>query len=199
LNANKEFVISPDVKIHEFLITDVRVVTSDFTASYLARYSDVPAFHKASLLIDVDRAPEYYLSRIMSVILFVLSMAGGVFFLGPDDLANRFNLTLTLFLTAVAFHFVVSAELPKIAYATRLDKFIAFMYFLLFATAVENIIANRLTRKYDIATIENTLDLAAIIAFYVILFLGTLWFVWPYLIRRICGKPAVVRQVAQHN
>jgi len=103
----------------------------------------------------------------------------------PEQLNDRFNLTLTLFLTAVAFHFVVSSELPKIAYATRLDKFIAFMYVLLFLTAIENVVASRLTRTLTVAEVEDTLDLAAIIAFYSILFLGSMWFLWPYIDKKL--------------
>jgi len=101
------------------------------------------------------------------------------FFVDPEELANRLGLAITLFLTAVAFHFVVSADLPKIAYATRLDKLLAFMYWLLFATAVEHVIANRLTRSYSTSYVSDTCDLAAIIVYYVVLLVGTVWFLLP--------------------
>lgn len=167
------------IRLPDFMLTKIEFQESQFFAKYLSRYQDTAAFHQMSLILHVTRRPEYYLTRIVSVIVFLLMMAGGVFFVTPEDLPNRFNLTLTLFLTAVAFHFVVAADLPKISYATRLDKFLAFMYVLLSLTALEHIIANRLTRKYDPDSVADTLDLAAIITYYVILTLGTLWFVKP--------------------
>jgi hypothetical protein len=174
-------IISPDVlvRLTDFAITNVSIRHSDFTAGYLARYSDTSIFHELSLILHVTRRPEYYLTRIVSVIVFLLVMAGGAFFVSPDEIADRLGLSITLFLTAVAFHFVVSADLPKIAYATRLDKLLAFMYCLLFATAVEHIISNRLTRSYSQSYVEDTCDLAAIIVYYVVLLAGTVWFLLP--------------------
>jgi len=181
--------MSLDVKLPEFKLKRVVFEDGEFLAGYLNRYAEenkeASPFHEMTLVLEVERRPEYYITRIMSVIIFVLSMAGGVFFVDPEALNDRFNLTLTLFLTAVAFHFVVSSELPKIAYATRLDKFIAFMYVLLFLTAIENVVASRLTRTLSASQVEDTLDLAAIIAFYSILFLGSMWFLWPYIDKKL--------------
>jgi len=178
-------ILSADVlvRLTDFAITSVSIRHSDFAAGYLTRYSDTSIFHQLSLILHVNRRPDYYLTRIVSVIVFLLVMAGGAFFVGPDELANRLGLSITLFLTAVAFHFVVSADLPKIAYATRLDKLLAFMYCLLFATAVEHVIANRLTRTYSVSYVSDTCDLTAIILYYVVLLLGTLWFLLPAMAR----------------
>jgi len=167
-------IITSGVKLAEYDLRGIWFEEHDFAAAFMQRYTDAAAFDEVAMVLEVRRKPEYYITRIMSVIVFVLMMAGGVFFAAPEDFNDRFNLTLTLFLTAVAFHFVVGSELPKISYATRLDKFIGFMYLLLFATAIEHVVVARLSEDAGKKT-----DLSAIISFYSVLAIGSIWFLWP--------------------
>ena len=53
-----------------------------------------------------------------------------------DDLSDRFGLTVTLLLTAVAFQFVVSSELPQLPYLTLLDEYIIMSFIFLFIVMV---------------------------------------------------------------
>lgn len=56
---------------------------------------------------------------ILLTILVVMSWI--VFVFDPHELSGRTAVTVTLFLAAVAFNFVVSASLPRVSYMTSMD------------------------------------------------------------------------------
>eukprot|EP01047_Picozoa_sp_COSAG01_P105846 COSAG01_NODE_35013_length_538_cov_1.514806_1_plen_97_part_10 len=62
--------------------------------------------------------------------------AFGSMFLNTNELSDRLSIILTMFLTAVAFQFVVSSQLPEKAYLTIVDKYIISSFVLLFMQAL---------------------------------------------------------------
>jgi hypothetical protein len=55
------------------------------------------------------------------------------------------SVNLTLVLTAVAFKFVVSQNLPNISYLTLLDKYVLTSFVMLFIVVVENAVVAKLS------------------------------------------------------
>ena len=76
-------------------------------------------------------------------------------------------ITLTLVLTTVAWKYVVSDKLPKIAYLTLFDWYIVAAFFFIFMTGIENII---------VTLVDN--DQAATVDLYVGIAIVSLWLLW---------------------
>ena len=53
-------------------------------------------------------------------------------------------MTLTLFLTAIAFQYAVAGLVPQLSYNTSLDSLVIFMYMLLFVSYAENVLVSTL-------------------------------------------------------
>ena len=51
-----------------------------------------------------------------------------VFFIKPKDLESRLTISIVVFLSLIAYNFVVSDDLPKIGYLTFMDSFILVSY-----------------------------------------------------------------------
>ena len=67
----------------------------------------------------------------MGVLGVIIFCSGSIFFLKPlDDLADRLQIVLTCLLTIVAFKFMVQNKVPAVPYATMLDIYFRFGYFL---------------------------------------------------------------------
>ena len=60
---------------------------------------------------------------------------------GPDEFADRMSTTLTLFLAAVAFLYVVGEALPKISYLTLLDKAMLVAFAAIFLSGFESFLS----------------------------------------------------------
>ncbi|XP_033756062.1 uncharacterized protein LOC117338818 isoform X2 [Pecten maximus] len=69
----------------------------------------------------VARKVGYFVWNIIFIVLLIASLTFTTFAIEPDS-ADRLAVTITLFLTAVAFKFVVKQSLPTISYLTNLEK-----------------------------------------------------------------------------
>merc|ERR1712137_840918 len=72
-------------------------------------------------------------------------------FLCERSAADRLGLSLTLVLTAVAFKFILTDDLPKISYLTGLDAFVLVNFFGIGLVVLENSLceASWMTTMYD--------------------------------------------------
>eukprot|EP00456_Euglypha_rotunda_P025357 TRINITY_DN2052_c0_g1_i4.p1 TRINITY_DN2052_c0_g1~~TRINITY_DN2052_c0_g1_i4.p1 ORF type:complete len:140 (+),score=11.30 TRINITY_DN2052_c0_g1_i4:218-637(+) len=84
------------------------------------------------------------------------------FFMAPDDIGNRLGIFTTMFLTAVAFQYVVNEKLPNIPYLTQLDHLVNGCYTLLLLSGVEIVI---IYQSYRLGMDETTLFRADMISF----------------------------------
>jgi len=88
--------------------------------------------------MHVSRAWGYYFWNVYLVLFLLVSMAGSTFAFSSDNLGDRMNVVITMVLTVVAFKFSISQTIPRINYATYLDRyFLACMTFLS-AAVLEN-------------------------------------------------------------
>jgi hypothetical protein len=68
-------------------------------------------------------------------------MEATAFLLSPDELGDRFGVTGTIFLAAVAFYFVTAEQVPKVSYSTRCDVWNTINFTMIFMAGLENAIA----------------------------------------------------------
>ena len=68
----------------------------------------------------------------------MVSWSWVVYLFEPSDLSSRTSTTLTLFLAAVAFVFVVNDGLPKVPYLTIMDKFTLAAFLAVFSSGAES-------------------------------------------------------------
>ena len=80
-------------------------------------------FSGVAATVIIKRNPSYYVSKIMVGIVFLVVMNWLLFALDVTD-SNRGAVPATFFLPIVAYLFLVSSDVPKVAYSTRLDNFI---------------------------------------------------------------------------
>lgn len=99
-----------------------------------------PAHKEAIVELVVKRQPGFFIINVVGLMLMI-SFTGFVIFMLPiSDLNDRINILLTLLLTAVAFKFVIADSIPKVGYATILDKFVIvnmlFLFFQIFMVTI---------------------------------------------------------------
>ena len=81
-----------------------------------------------SIIIPMKRAYGYYFRHIISIAFIVTTSTGAVFVFPRDDLGDRMDVILTLFLTIVATKFLVGEKLPQLAFMTYLDSYFAYCF-----------------------------------------------------------------------
>jgi hypothetical protein len=138
--------LSHEVRLNEFNITSVRAMTRIHQYRMLVGLVQESETLHDELRIEfcVARRSAYYLWKVVFLYLLVICMSASVFMFKPDDSSTRTSISVTLFLTAVAFHFVISSTLPRVAYNTRLDIFIVFMYGGIFIAFLQTVVIFRL-------------------------------------------------------
>ena len=75
-------------------------------------------------------------------------MGLSIFFVDPSSIDSRVSITITLFLAAVAFNFIVADITPKISHSTYLSEFFFFTYaIILMMEVVENVIVSLIQKN----------------------------------------------------
>ena len=102
-------------------------------SSVLITRHDYPSFGAAwsriSFNVALQRIPDYYINKIVVGLCLLMTM--NLFVLGlPIDAPDRVVGGVTIFLAIVTYLFIVSSDVPKIAYSTRLDAFVQMCMFL---------------------------------------------------------------------
>eukprot|EP00961_Rhodomonas_salina_P163490 2201936-Rhodomonas_salina.1 len=131
------FLLARDIYKHaEFSILRADVSTGhvgyDFEVGGLD--PDQYLWSRYELTILVHRRVGHYISKLGAVLVLsmLLSMAAHAF--PVEALSDRLGLITTVFLTVVAFQFLVADSLPKIPYWTTFDWCLAFVYLILVIT-----------------------------------------------------------------
>lgn len=100
----------------------------------------------AEFSFTARRESGYYVYKIIIPLLLIVAMSWVVFWIDPKEGGIQIGVSMTAMLTLIAYRFAVGADLPKVAYMTRMDKFLFGATVLVFATLVEVIITSTLAR-----------------------------------------------------
>lgn len=86
-------------------------------------YSPIRVAHSAGfgLSFEAERYLEYYLWQMMLPLVVVVLMAAAAFWFRREDVGVRIGIATSSVLTMIANRFVLSSQLPRLPYMTRMD------------------------------------------------------------------------------
>lgn len=127
-------------------------------------------FERYSLILHVSRRPGFYVGKVGLVNLICVVIGCSISFISPESPGDRLAINSTMFLTLVAFQFVIADQMPKISYFTLLDYLVLICYVIMIANVTQTIVQyNRSYAGVDPA-ILFTDDYNGFIALMAILF-----------------------------
>jgi hypothetical protein len=100
-------------------------------------------FTRFVMTLEVGRLVGFYWWKIMLPLIIITCIAWSTFWMTRDALAQRQRQSGTAILTVVAFQFIATADLPRVAYLTLMDLAILWTYLCVGATLLTNIMGNR--------------------------------------------------------
>lgn len=92
--------------------------------------------------INAKRQSGYYLLIFIIPLVLIIMMSLMAFWLPANLSASQINVGTTSMLTLIAYRFIVTSELPKISYMTRMDVFILGSSVLIFLTLLESVMTS---------------------------------------------------------
>lgn len=131
-----------DVINHEYLglqeweISEVQVAIERNPYSFF----DNALFSQFRFTLFVERDPAYYNFNVIFIMLLIVSMSFAVFFIAPNALIARLELSVAIFLSLVAHNYVVQTTLPHIPYLTTLDIQMMGAKVIVFLTFCESVV-----------------------------------------------------------
>jgi len=97
-------------------------------------------FQRYSLVLQVARRSGFYVFKVGLVNVICVVIGCSINFISPDEPGDKLGLTTTMFLTLVAFQFVIADQMPKISYFTLLDYLVLICYVIMIANVTQTII-----------------------------------------------------------
>ncbi len=134
-------------------------------------------FSVVSLQIEASRNPEFYVYRVLLLLVIVVAMSWVIFWVPPEKYEFQIGLGATSMLTIIAFNLALSSQLPPVGYLTILDKIISWSIFLVLMAIVEALIAGRLVMAGR-ESIAHGLDRVSRYVFPVLLLGGWAFIIW---------------------
>lgn len=116
----------------------------------------------------VCRKVGYFIWNIIFIVFLIIGLTFATFAIEPDS-ADRLAVTITLFLTAVAFKLVVKQSLPTISYLTSLDLYILACLMYLGLNAAQNATIKTLAKTMEVEQLESY-DRYSIVSLAIIFF-----------------------------
>lgn len=126
--------------------------------------------------IGIERAYGYYLMKVMVLLLLLVMQSWVVFVFNVEDLEGRALTTVTLFLAAVAFNFIISATLPKVSYMTKMDIYLLVSYAFIFASMVQSAVVYAIEKYLERHDVAFHMDRWSLVAFPAAFLLYTMFF-----------------------
>lgn len=130
-----------------------------------------------TLTIKADRNPDYFLYRVMLLLMFVVFMSWAIFWIPPNRFEFQIGLGATSMLTSIAFNLSVANNLPQLGYLTILDKMLIWSIFLVFLSIAEALTTGLLVIR-ERESLALSIDRASRLVFPALLFGG--WYLLGY-------------------
>ena len=102
------------------------------------------------LEMDIERLPDYYIWKVILPLCLIIMMSWVPRWLDPAEGGTSIGISTTAFLTLVAYLFAILVLLPKVAYLTRMDRFILISTILVFVGLVQTVATTYLARSGQI-------------------------------------------------
>eukprot|EP01083_Nonionella_stella_P185703 677770_1 len=187
----------------------------DFTGYFLLNHSTLqeytvhPPFLEYDVLQNFVKQPfinirlkieRNYMVYMWSIYLLAFVSTASTLFafaLDPvEDLADRLGFVVTLLLTAVAFQFVVTSELPKLPYLTVLDEYIVssfiFLFGVMFSVAVIPLVGDRF--DYEPGDKDHIISKVDFVVFVTALIILIVYHIYT-VVQAVTWRKAEVRKI----
>jgi len=112
------------------------------------------------------RKTGFYVQNIVILVMMIQVMGWCIFFCPPANVDSRCGITITLFLAAVAFNFIVVGVTPRISHSTYLSRYFFSTYAIIVAEVVENVIVSIIEKSSD--TAAQIFDWVCLVVFVVL-------------------------------
>jgi len=119
----------------------VRMLSTITEYELMSPWVDFSKEQPLSIRLRVERQPGYYGSSIILPNFLIIAVAISGFTIPIDSeeaVADRLSVSVTLMLTAVAFKYVITEQLPKITYMTLMDYYLNLGFLMLTFLVGEN-------------------------------------------------------------
>lgn len=133
--------IAAEFSMPDFKVTDWRAEVRPYLPG-----GKPPGTAGFILEMDIERLPAYYIWKIILPLCLIIMMSWVPRWLDPAEGGTSIGISTTAFLTLVAYLFAIIVLLPKVAYLTRMDRFILISTVLVFAALVQTVVTTYLTR-----------------------------------------------------
>jgi hypothetical protein len=134
--------ISAGFSMPDFKVTDWRAEARPYLPG-----GKHPGLSGFILEIDIERMPNYYIWKVILPLCLIVMMSWIPRWLDPAEGGTSIGISTTSFLTLVAYLFAIVVLLPKVAYLTRLDRFILISTVLVFASLVQTVATTYLVKS----------------------------------------------------
>jgi hypothetical protein len=141
MNNEKNFnIIVPGWEVQ---LLEVETIFS--TELWKADDSDFVGFIET--FINVKRNNFSYIVKYGFPTIFIVLISWGVFWISPQDIKTRAELSIISLLSLIAFNLVINEKLPDLNYLTLLDGLVLTSYLFAGAATILSIVGNVYTRK----------------------------------------------------
>ena len=132
---------------HEFRIPEWYVTDINEYIESKKEPRDHNEFSEFVATIHVKRDPGVYTTKVMIPLGVIILISMIIFWMDPDSFDERLGASMTGLLTAVAYQFIASQNLPRHIYNTYLDSFV-FLSFLVIVFGIgESALVKRLIKN----------------------------------------------------
>eukprot|EP00397_Hematodinium_sp_SG-2012_P038456 GEMP01041836.1.p1 GENE.GEMP01041836.1~~GEMP01041836.1.p1 ORF type:complete len:463 (+),score=68.84 GEMP01041836.1:308-1696(+) len=135
--------------------------------------------HSYQVRILVRRQWDHVVWNILFPMFLLSLLSFVVYFIELEDLPNRFQVTLTLLLTVIAFKLCTRELLPAVSYLTVLDHYIIHTILIFWSNAWEHAIVTQLNYWYG-RHVARTVEIAWLMFTFLGSLLCHLWLLWNW-------------------
>jgi len=118
--------------------------------------------------ISVARKTHFYVWNVLWLMYFLNIITWCVFIIPPDSINDRLSVTITIFLSELAFNLIISSILPRVSYNTYFSLYFLFNYLSLALQSLEHVLSFELDDKLDNKEIAKYVDYGFILGFIVL-------------------------------
>ncbi|KAJ3064262.1 hypothetical protein HDU98_012300 [Podochytrium sp. JEL0797] len=105
-------------------------------------------YSRLTVTISVSRIPNYYVYRYIVPLVFLALASSAQYWIDPAAVSTRVGVGITLLLAIVSFMFLLSGDLPKVSYATKMDHFVLACFFFIFFGLAEFALVHSLAEEH---------------------------------------------------
>jgi hypothetical protein len=104
-------------------------------------------FSRLVATIHLQRRSWQLVWQMLFPLIVIVSMVWSIFWVDPEQLADRLNVAFIGVLTIVAYQFVVLDDMPRMSYLTFTDTLLLVSFLTMSATIPQSLVMNRLARR----------------------------------------------------